>query len=442
MGRWGVMVGCALLVACGASSGGSTGTGSPGVDAGSSGDSGVAGPDAGMGDGGTTTDAGPPGPDAGVDGGTAPDGGVASCRPPPAPGACSLKPVLGSPRTFQVALSSNDGSDGGLVYTDLCDAVLPSDGAGRPLLVVNRSNEFYPYFAIVHVLPVDAGVPEPVEFGPPLRAFPLESGWVMAVASESINGHVYGVDLGFFLPPFDPSFHDAFGIGLPVGLASGPQGGLAAAGPQAGTTTPCPPESMDEFRIGLRRFAPDGTASPVTELGCVFDEHSGFALGESVHGDVIALLPDGGWHVAPDGKVSTFPPIAPGLLEPLLDGRFARKYGESLTWDATISVDGSVTSPPCWLAERSDVAALQIVLDGRAYLAYHDTSADHQWDATVSCDRYVELILADGSSCGFIPLSGTDGGCNHSVVSVGLDGTLTTLDQTTCTASAWSGAFR
>lgn len=446
MGRWGVVVGCTLLAACGGSSGGSTGTGSPGVDAGApgTGDSGVAEPDGGTGDGGTTTDAGLPGRDAGVDGGSTADGGVASCRPPSAPGACSLKPVLGSPRTFQVALSSNDGADGGFVYTDLCDAVQPSDGAGRLLLLVNRSNEFYSYFAIAHVLPVDAGAPEPVEFGPPLRAFPLESGWVMAVNSQSVNGHVYGVDLGFFRPPFDPSFHDAFGIALPVALAPGLQGGLAAAGPQPGAVTPCPPESMDEFRIGVRRFAPDGTASAVTELGCVFDEHSVFSIGENAAGDVIALLPDAGWHVGPDGKVSTFPPITPGFgfLEPLVDGRFALKDWDADVWDATVSVDGDVSPPPCWLAERTDVDHLQIVLGGRAYLAYHDVTFRYHPDARVSCDQYVELILANGSSCGFIPLPGTDGGCNESVVSVGLDGTLTTLDTGSCTVSAWPEAFR
>jgi len=444
MGRWGVVVACALLTACGGSSGGRTGNGLPGVDAGAPGpgDSGVVAPDGGTGDGGTGTDAGLPTPDGGVDGGTGSDGGVASCRPPPAPGACSLKPVLGSPRTFQVALSSGDGSDGGLVYTDFCDAVGRADGAGRLLLVVNRSNEFYPYFGIAHVLLADGGVPAPVEIGPPLRAFPLNSGWAMGVDSESINGHVYGVDLGLFRPPFD-SFHDSVGIGLPDALAPSLQGGLAAAGPQAGTPTPCPPESMDEFRIGVRRISPDGVISPVTELGCVFDEHSAFSLGENAHGDLIALLPDAGWHVAPDGGVSTFPSIGPsGFLEPLLDGRFAVKDWDSVGWDATLSVDGAVSPAPCWLAERNDVDHLEILPGGQAYLAYHDAPLRIRPDATVSCDQFLELILADGSSCGFIPIPGTDGGCNRSVVSVGLDGTLTTLDRTTCTASAWPGAFR
>jgi hypothetical protein len=347
--------------------------------------------------------------------------------------------VLGSPRTFQVALSSNDGSDGGFVYTDLCDAVSPTDGAGRMLVVINRTNEFYPDEAVAQLLPADAGAP-PVYAGPPLRALPLENGWVLAANDESVNGHVYGLNLGLLRPP-DPSPRFGLEIGLPVVLASGPQGGLAAAGPQAGTSR-CPPDSMDEFRIGLRRFAPDGTVSPVAELGCVFDEHSIFSLGENAQGDVIALLPDAGWHVTPDGRVSTFPPVALGTLRPLIDGHFARKDGDSLAWNATVSLDGAVSPPPCWLAERSDVAALQIVLGGQAYLAYHDTSSVYQWDETVSCDRYVELILSEGSSCGFIPLSGTDGGCNHSVVTVGLDGTLTTLDQSTCTVSAWPGAFR
>jgi hypothetical protein len=344
--------------------------------------------------------------------------------------------VLGSPRTFQVALSSSDGSDGGLVYTDICDAVPPSDGSGRILLVINNNNEFYPDEAVVHLLPADAGAP-PVYSGPPLRALPLENGWVVAENDESVNGHVYGLRLGV-LRPTDPSVRLEFDLGLPAVLASGPQGGLAAAGP----VDTCPESPMDEFRIGVRRIAPDGGISPVSELSCVFDEHSYFALGENAQGDVIALLPDAGWHVSPGGKASTFPPLAMGALRPLVDGRFARKDWDSLAWDATISVDGSVSSPPCWLAERPDVAGLQIVLGGKAYLAYHDTSGVYQWDETVSCDRYVELILADGSSCGFIPLPGTDGGCNHSVVSVGLGGTLTTLDRTTCTVSAWSGAFR
>jgi hypothetical protein len=397
------------------------------------------GPDAGDSGVPGERDGGVPGPDAGsVDGGPTSDGGAASCIPPPVPEACALNPVLGAPQTFQVTLSSNDGSDGGYPYTDLCDAVLPSDGEGRILVRVNHRTDIYPDEAAVYVLPTDAGAP-PVYIGPPVGAFPLESGWVLAANQESINGHVYGLDFAVLSPP--DQLRTALFIGLPVWVARGPNGGIAAAGPQAGMT-PCPAGSGDEFRIGVERFSPDGTESARTELGCVFDEHSLYSLGLNAQGDVIALLPDAGWHVAPDGKISTFSAIAPGQLQPLTDGRFARKDWDSVAWSATISVDGGVSPPPCWLAERPDVSGLQIVLGGKAYLAYHDTSSIYQRDGTASCDRYAELILANGSSCGFIPLSGTDGGCNHSVVNVGLDGTLTTLDQRTCTVSAWPGAFR
>jgi hypothetical protein len=83
-------------------------------------------------------------------------------------------------------------------------------------------------------------------------------------------------------------------------------------------------------------------------------------------------------------------------------------------------------SPPS--RRRPAIERFQNVLGGGAYLAFHGTS----------CDDDAELILADGTSCGPIPISGTAGSCSPDVVSVGLDGT---LDLRSCTLSAWPQAF-
>ena len=123
-------------------------------------------------------------------------------------------------------------------------------------------------------------------------------------------------------------------------------------------------------------------------------------------------------------------------VAPLVDGRFALNAGGA-SWTATISIDGTVSPPPCWLAATNDVSRYDIVLGGKAYLQYHEVFVS---PSPVSCDRYAELVLADGTSCGFINITGT-ATCGRVTVALGLDGTLSALDQASCTLSFWPRAF-
>ena len=411
MGRWGVVVGCALLAACGSRTERSGGAGI------------VEGASPGGGPGAT-------------DGG---GGGGPSCTPARlvanagGGSACGVKPVLGSPRTVQVPLQSADGSDGGVPISEECKSTPPSDGQGlilaRTALAVGAGA---PSSGFLSAFDTDGNRVDYAGFGSvgttgAEDAFPLGHGWLVEALTGPATG---GAALLPFLPPTGSRPHVFIGD-PPFAFARAPSGGVAAAAAYPTTTgTPCPAgPGGPRFRMFLERFDTEGTLLGPFELGCVEGPGTELGLGENAAGDVIALLPDSGWHLAPDGTVTAFPPTTPGTLYPLIDGQFAKKEGGA--WTATIAPDGTVSPPPCWLASRPDVERFQIVLSGGAYLAVHGTS----------CDDYADLILPDGTSCGPIPISGTDGSCSADAVSVGLDGTLTTLDVRSCTLSAWPQAF-
>ena len=108
------------------------------------------------------------------------------------------------------------------------------------------------------------------------------------------------------------------------------------------------------------------------------------------------------------------------------------------SWTATLSIDGTVSPPPCWLAATNDVTHFDIVLGGKAYLLYHQAAVNSSPQAP--CDQYAELVLANGTSCGFIDITGTKT-CSRTTVAVGLDGTLSAIEQASCTISFWPRAF-
>jgi hypothetical protein len=49
-------------------------------------------------------------------------------------------------------------------------------------------------------------------------------------------------------------------------------------------------------------------------------------------------------------------------------------------------------------------------------------------------------VLADGETCGFVPISGATG-CSADTVNVGVDGSLALTDLDSCTIRVWPGAF-
>jgi hypothetical protein len=370
------------------------------------------------------------------------DAGVASCS---ASGKllanagtgnlCAIKDALGTPRTVRAPLSYGN-PDGGLP-TELCGHIGPSDGAGEIIIQSDLLSLSILGKAIALYAFDSGGAPlgqVAVSRGLPLSTteFPLRSGWL-------VDQFLFGARVRISVyPPSLRAPTDAFFSELPNVLTLWtPGGGAAVAGPVGPGDPSCPSGSTLLFATSF-----DATGAAVfrdVPLGC-FQLGPQISVGRKAAGDVLVLGGDSvAWRVTPDGIVSPVPSSPVGSLYPLIDGRFANRGDE--VWLDTLDVNGDVSPPPCWLAERPDVGSFQIVLGGQAYLAFHARPPLPGSPPPPPCDRYAELILADGTSCGFVPLTGTSG-CSSQTVSVGLDGTLTTLDLGSCAASFWPGVLR
>ncbi len=381
----------------------------------------------------------------GSDGGT----GTASCEKGAAfmanagtGSGCSLKPVLGSPRQIRIDFT-------GLPPTIIgCAETYPSDGQGDLLaswitgLGLPPAYSFISYDANANRLGTAA------DNGP--QVFPLEGGWVFSVRAGS-PGDDLELRTPFLSLPKGAFLHRL------VTYGRGPKGGLAVlsplgrplfglplyytAPPDAGPACEQPGTDIADT-LFLTRYDPSGVQGPAVplELGCVSNDALGL-VAENAQGDVLAIVGGRLWHLAMNGVLASFPfdrkLSVDETLAPLVDGRFALNEGGA-SWTATISIDGTVSPPPCWLAATNDVTHFDIVLGGKAYLLYHDARVNSPNQAP--CDRYAEVVLADGTSCGFINVTGT-ATCSIVTVALGLDGTLSALDQASCTLSFWPRAF-
>jgi len=384
----------------------------------------------------TRTSGAVPAADGGIDAGTA------SCTTPGklvasagSGSPCGMKPVLGAPRTVKAPL--NLGTPDG---TESCGFIGPSDGAGDIIIETELATLAHGGFRIA-LNAFDSGGALLGQAEPDLSgavAIPLRSGWLVEGSLVSPPNSIS------LYPPSLRAPVESFSADR-VAVTSWTPGGGAAVVVVVPFDASCP----HSFHLFATSF--DGSAAAVfrdVSVGCGLSE-GGNTVGRNAAGDVLVVAPGFGagdlaWHVTPDGIVSQVPPSPVGSLYPLIDGRFANHSPFSSTgagaWLSTLDVDGNVSPPPCWLASRPDVFAFQIVLGGQAYLAYHLSSAALP-PVPQPCDRFAELVLSDGTSCGFIPLTGAQQ-CSSTTVSVGLDGTLTTLDTGTCTASFWPGVFR
>jgi len=421
MGRWGVVAVWVLLGACGGSSGGQAGdsrdSGTP-----EAGDSGT--PDSGM-DGGTTGggDSGVPEPG---DGGEPGDAGITGCD--------ALKPMLGTPVTFSTVVDggaclATDGADG---LGNLVVVRLEADGSGSPYSqMVIRS-----YDPSGNLL----GKTRPLnQSGGPL---PLASGWfaVEALGNPLRVGYGYtGFDLYRLSSSLDGGtdrIHPTDQFTGNAALAPAPLGGAGAVGGM-------PPPEIDGgvgygteiFRV--TRFDASGLPVASADLGRFDTQQFSPRVAVNRAGDVLVIAGTQGWHLDPSGVLTAFPypPGAPYAIFPLADGRFAVR-GESSDggWQATVSSTGEVGPAPDWLKARSDVWSFQLVHAGQGYAVAHGVFTGEP------CERYLEVVQADGTSCGYVPLVGP-ATCNANSVAIGLDGTLTTLDDQTCTTRAWREAF-
>ena len=412
MGRWGVVVGCTLLAACGSRTERSRGTG-------------------------ISEGASPGGGSGATDGGGAP-----SCTPSRlvanagAGAGCGVKPVLGTP--LKISIDTTDvGEDAGTVGDQACLGTRPGDGEGNVLAyrtaTINNSPRLYfdtSYTADGARLGAYRATVS--RFGGDYSGFyPLANGWLVTdffgLAGSSFK-------VGAVTPSLTPKEELPSFIALqPSGFFRAPRGGMAAyfgrarLAPDGGF--PCAPVGEKDFPIVLARFDAQGRPDSQGELGCIRDVFVEGPVAENLDGDVVAIVDGQFWHLAAGGTLTHVPFDRTGSLFPLIDGSFALNDGQ---WSATAGLDGSLSPPPCWLADRGDVFRFDIVLGGRAYALFHDRAR--------SCDEYLELVLTDGTTCGFVPLPGIST-CDAQTVAVGLDGTISSVDPAACTMFVWTGAL-
>ena len=331
MRRWGVAAGWVLLMACGARTDGPVGV--------------------------SRTSGASPVADAGTDGGTVSCtvGGrlVASAG---TGSLCGLKPVLGAPRTARAPL--NVGNPDGGLPTEHCEGIGPSDGAGN----INIQSVLFSLSAVGfgHVLYAfdSGGAPLGRTFVDALDAteFPLRAGWLVAAFLKNGNGFRISV-----YPPSLQAPSEALSLLLPSALTfRTPGGGAAVVGPLSPGDPSCP---LGSTLLVATSFDASGAAVfRNVSLGCL--STGGLSVGRNARGDVLVLAGDSvAWHVTPDGIVSPVHPSPVGSLYPLIDGRFANRGDEA--WLDTLDINGNVSPPPCWLAERPDVGSFQIVLEAK-----------------------------------------------------------------------------
>lgn len=422
-----------VLLGCGGGTGASTARNSGQPSGGPTSDAGSADPDAGNDAGGGfippvdagADDAGQPDADAGTgerwDGGIvgSADGGLV--EPPvcssPAPDAPSdlcprLNSTLGFPVVHQTREAPAEVPEQG-VY---CGAgAYPASGSG---VVLHPMTALHPRFDFVDASGNDLGSFDNIApWSGGFRVLPQAAGfslfyiYVGGLSSYPIQ----------FLDDHARNFGRSFGYDL-VKLSGGGTGIISRVESAPGCTPPL------DTRIRVQRFDEHGVpalAQP-TELTCDFALMP-VMLAANAAGDVLVLVAQesidftgwlGFWLDRDFRILQAF--ITPELaaarsnhdhaITTLLDGSFVLRFDGK--WMYRIQPGATTLEPaPCWLVQRpfSDPQAI------------HDRTAYAVRRAT-SCDRALEILTPDGSSCGFVgPLESPGEGCE---IAVGRDGTI------------------
>jgi hypothetical protein len=434
VGRSGIVAALmGLLLACGQGAGrGPPASGLPGTGGGTQsgsedggtgglppqGDAGFGVPDAGT-DAGAPVDAGP-GLDGGVDAGAPPiDGGgsgPAACADPAPADVCSiLAPPLGTP----VVHTYPERLDGGYGENVFCGAgAYPASGTGvvlHPVQVQGRP----PSFAFVDRTGQDIAT-----YG----NFSLATVQIDVVPQGSGFGilGVYEGGMGSYGVVFIDDRAAGRGATLGARVTALPGAGVGVINAQWASPS-CEP--AQDTLLTVQRFEETGSAalaSP-THLAC-YDQSPDVAIAGNAEGQVLVLASaftgtwtgwDGYWLDRDLRLVQRFtiPELtAPSanaelVIAPLLDGSFVLRLGG--TWTYRLQPGATAVEPaPCWLASRP-ATELALVRGGTAYASLHRGSEE--------CDRVVEVLTPEGKTCGFVPVSGTDGRCE---LAVGRDGTL------------------
>jgi hypothetical protein len=185
-----------------------------------------------------------------------------------------------------------------------------------------------------------------------------------------------------------------------------------------------------EVPLVATSFDDAGVQDDFVHLGCYVDVPSELTVAEN-HAREITIKGDGFVRLtAPGEGLFRFDCPYPGRLFALADDHWALTDGAG-NWTGTMEHDGLLSPPRCFLARTDDVRRFEVVLGGRGYLLYHEGQP---------CDRFAEFVLADGETCGFVPISDATG-CSADTVNVGVDGSLALTDLDSCTIRVWPGAF-
>jgi hypothetical protein len=332
----------------------------------------------------------------------------------------------------RVAVDTTAVGETGTVGNQACLSVFAPDGEGTALVHWTATVNFSPplYFESSY-LPT-GGAPLGTYAGSThdaAWAFPLAGGWVEARSTG-------GAPSGYVVFPLTRSLDEQDGGLLltgasPYSFSSVPGGGAVAyravAMQEGGSLCPPGPPAVQQ-RIVINRWDTQGAKGPNGDLGCHPDDTSGSIAGNS-RGDVLAIFGGQRWHLAPDGGLSHVPAGQTTGFIPLIGGVFAE---HAAGWNV-VDADGTFISPgPDWLATSADPGQVDIVLGGGAYVLHHF--------ATDDCGKALELILEDGTRCGFLDVQGPDK-CPSGTLTVGIDGTVTALDRASCTLFLWKGVL-
>lgn len=347
------------------------------------------------------------------------DGGGASAvctDQAPADVCASLAPPLDAP----VVHSYSERLDGGLGENVFCGSgAYPASGSGvvlHPVQVQGRP----PSFAFVD--PTGQDVASYGSFS--LATFEIDV--IPQATGFGILGRYEGGMGAYGVVFIDDHAAASRGTTLGSQVAALPDAGVAVISAQWASPT-CEP-SQDTL-LSVQRFEEDGSpALPnPTQLGC-YDQSPDVAMAGNAAGQVLVLASaytgtwtgwDGYWLDRDLRLVQRFtipeltaPSANAGLvIATLLDGSFVLRLGG--TWTYRLQPGATAVEPaPCWLASRP-TTELVSMRGGTAYAALHRGSEE--------CDRVVEVLTPEGRTCGFVPVSGTDGRCE---LAVGRDGTL------------------
>lgn len=381
-------------------------------------------------------------PGTGQSPGLDPDGGTIACvnaanvvansnsGPPPELTCSELLPVLGEPVEHRFTEVTDDPEGRVILCNDRDQVPYPASGLGT-VLHRAQADQFAGFVAD------DSGATIGT-FGAPvttsLDVFANPFGWDALVHYPGALGTFPVVFLDADGSDLTPGPLDAnAGFAWPTGVILGEDSAIPTDQVPAG----CGDASGRAFTFRLVRYDTDGhvTGGPTDAFGCFDQEHPGYVVRVDTDGSMLVLIYGGPsattrawramWLDSDLTVLNTWTPVGLPADGPYPAGEI--RMGELVDQSIVISVDGawrfrvpnhgtSLEPVPCWLANRPGTS-IDLVQKLKAYaLTSQPTDG--------SCKQVLEIVKADGTSCGFADLGTPPERCAHGVA-IGPDGTVT-----------------